>query len=215
MIKNLIYILLLIGFVYLLLGYLEIFNSAVKVENKKNLFINVQTNDRSINISNKDFYEQGIFESPKLTELWLRYLLLNKAYWTKSELEKARLIYVNLLNTKPTWPYYYSGLLQLDAKQGEIDSYNVAMISKYGRHEVNVIKSLAEVLFVNWQRFDYATRRLIMNVLSKQNKQLLGVIISSSTKFARLYEFCDFLFEKSHKSELDCLRNYWQPLSDV
>ena len=78
-----------------------------------------------------------------------------------------------------------------------------------------VIKSLAEILFYNWNDIDKGKRSQLMTYLSSQANNSIAKVVEISSKFARVYEYCDFLYEQRHIEHASCKSQYWQPLSDL
>ncbi len=84
----------------------------------------------------------------------------------------------------------------------------------YGKHEKQVVYSLAEMLFYGWEKIDEIDRVAILEYLIDQEESVISRTIGISAKFAKIYQYCDYIFEKKHVEYAACKRNYWQPLSD-
>ena len=63
---------------------------------------------------------------------------------------------------------------------------------------MEVSKSLSEVLFFNWNNIETDTKTLLMNHISTQQDAVISSQVTISAKFAKLYEYCDLLYEKKH-----------------
>jgi hypothetical protein len=123
-------------------------------------------------------------------------------------------MYKKLLVIRPTWPYYHSGLVQIEQKKREFNPDTLNRAIKYGMHERTVVYGLAEVLFHEWDNIPENIRLTILNHLSLQHSVIVSQTINISSKFARLYQYCDFLYDKNNVEYAACKQNYWQPLSD-
>jgi hypothetical protein len=159
-------------------------------------------------------FSQMLFSNPQETELYLRAHLLEGSQQSDANYNALKIIYNDLLKTRPTWPYLYSGLLQIDQLQGKEDAQHLKSAIAYGKHETKVIKSLAEILFYNWDVLDKSLKNQLIDMLSEQAEGRISTIVNIAAKFSRVFEYCDLLYEKKHVEYAACKSQYWQPLSD-
>ncbi|MFK8011914.1 MAG: hypothetical protein AB8B80_07745 [Marinicellaceae bacterium] len=120
--------------------------------------------------------------------------------------------YRKLLKTKPSWPYYFSGLVKVDNIDKVVNMKNVKYAIKYGEFERQVATSIAEMVFSRWSLIDNTEKMGILNYLISQHETLLSRLINVSAKFAKIFEFCDFIYEEKQVEYAACKQNYWQPL---
>ncbi len=195
--------------------YATIFASNIYFEDNRavvNTISNGEDATKHLQIpSQKDsYFYDSYLQDPANLELYIRASLLNKI----KKPEELKLLYQRLLKTRPSWPYYYSGLAQVDSLSGQLKQSDVAGSIKYGKHERQVVYSLAEVLFYGWNKIDEMDRKVVLDYLIGQQEVVISRTIAISVKFAKIYQYCDYIFEKKHVEYAACKRNYWQPLSD-
>lgn len=195
--------------------YANIFNSSLYFEDNRAI-VNVIENTlvplkqlQQPNMEDSFFYDTYI-QDPANLDLFIRASLLVS---NKKNKELA-LMYQRLLKTRPTWPYYYSGLVQINQFSGQINHSDIVRSIKYGMYERQVVYSLAEILFYGWKDIEKNDRLTILGYLIGQQESVISRTINISAKFAKIYQYCDFIFEKKHVEYAACKRNYWQPLSD-
>jgi hypothetical protein len=199
-------------------AYTMLWTSSLRLESNKSAF-NAQYQKTSIDVPiefKKPLYQKSwlynhFFQNPAEIELYLRAELLNNKFDNSDELMK---LYQILLSTKPTWPYYYSGLAQVDLTDNLFRQENVNKAVLYGVHERTVIKSLAEVLFYHWDKINEEEKNKLLDYLSNQKSWSIAEVVKVSAKFSRVYEYCDFLYEKKQVEYAPCKKQYWQPLSN-
>lgn len=201
--------------------YSVIFFSSLRYESKHTLFnLKYIKNKKSVLLDlhepkyTKSGFSQMFFSNPQETELYLRVELLEASHHTDEALRKLKAIYKDLLNTRPSWPYLYSGLLQVDQLLGEEQAQHLKSAIVYGKHETKVIKSLAEILFYNWDVLDKSLKNQLIMMLSEQSEGRISTIVNIAAKFSRVFEYCDLLYEKKHVEYAACKSQYWQPLTD-
>ena len=205
------------GLVICLFFYYSIFKSALLLEDFRVQF-NAKYFKKQSDISLEGFQmsDSGWFASyvinPAMTELQLRANLLDSG--SSEQLINLTEEYLGLLSTRPSWPYYFSGMLQAEAIQTNNFSYIFDNAIRYGPHEKQVVSSIAESLFYNWDNLNKESKVIALNYLSNQSEFIKSLAIGISAKFARVYEFCDFLYDKTHVQSATCKINYWQPLAD-
>ena len=124
-------------------------------------------------------------------------------------------LYQLLLESRPTWPYFYSGLAQVDQVNKQLQFTHINKAMSFGAHERKVVNSLAEILFYNWDSLEVMSRNRILDYLSNQPSWSIAQSINISAKFSRVYEYCDFLYEKKQVEYATCKHHYWQPLTGV
>ena len=156
----------------------------------------------------------GILKNPSEIESLLRFQLVNGLNGMPV-LTRLSDGYHSLLKSRPTWPYYYSGLAQIDSMSNDSVINNLTKAIQYGAHERKVVKSVAEILFFNWEKIEENDKSRILDYLYRQNESLISDIVAISAKFAKIYVFCDYIYEKKHVEYATCKQQYWQPLSDL
>ena len=156
------------------------------------------------------YFFDTYIQNPATLELYLKSSIVN----SEKNNNNVGLMYKRLLRTRPTWPYYYSGLAQYNQILDQFIPEIIYKTIKYGKHEKKVVHSLAEILFHNWKLIKTKDRELIMSHFLGQQDKIISQTVSISSKFAKFYEYCDFIYEKKHVEYAACTGNYWQPLSD-
>ena len=156
---------------------------------------------------------QTYIQNPAEKELYLRARLLDSSNGILTDVGELQYLYMTLLKTRPSWPYYYSGIAQAQQITKSINNKYISYAIKYGPHEQKVIKSLAEILFYNWNNFTKNDRLKVLKYLTNQPNHIIAIIVTVSTKFAKSYQYCDFLYEQKHVEYPACKQQYWQPLS--
>jgi hypothetical protein len=211
------FILLLLGFCLYL--YLAIFSASTEFEERKSLFIQQYSNQNNRpqpglpkSWLNGFWLEQTFIQNPALTELYLRFDLLDAASLSPKQIAEYKKAYQQLLATRPTWPYYYSGLVQLSMLNQSLREEVLNNTMSYGKHENKVITSLAETLFYHWNQLNKMQRKSLLDYLSNQSDSTIARVVEISAKFARVFEYCDFLYDKKRVEYAACKRQYWQPL---
>ena len=220
--KKKIYSLLVVFFAFVCLYlYSVIFFSSLRYESNHTLFnLKYIQNKPSIelNLSEPVYqvsgFSQMFLSNPQETELYLRANLLDGNQQSGKQLDKLETIYKDLLNTRPSWPYLYSGLLQVNQLRGTADASYLINAIAYGKHETKVIKSLAEILFHKWDVLDKPFKNELLSMLSEQTEARISTVVNIAAKFSRVFEYCDLLYEKKHVEYATCKSQYWQPLSD-
>ena len=200
----------------------DVFRSSLRYENNKALFNARYFKDDQHGLINLKVPEHDTASflaafnksSPLELELYLRTKLLDRTLGL-DEVTKMQGFYQELLQTRPSWPYLYSGLAQVQLLNHTLDESNLEKAMRFGGHERKVIKSMAEILFYNWDTIDYSTKNSLLEYLSDQDEVMIGRVIDVSAKFARIYAYCDFLYEKKHVEYAACKHHYWQPLKDL
>jgi hypothetical protein len=155
-----------------------------------------------------------VSESPNQVELYIRVFLSfskSESYKNSENLSDA---YFNLLKIRPSWPYYYSGLAQI--KKIEQNDFNPSinkaiMLAPFER---KVVESVSQLLFSNWESIDSVMKKKMLVYLSSQSRVVIERLISTSLRFARLFEFCDYLYESKRIEYQTCKLEFWQPLMD-
>ena len=156
------------------------------------------------------YLHETYIQDPANVEMYLRASLFNVG----NKSEELISTYEQLLMRRPSWPYYFSGMAHVSqlSKVNSVNYINSAM--KYGKYERSVINSLAEIVFHDWDMIEESARLVILNHLSRQQEGVISLTINISAKFAKLYQYCDFLYEINHVEYAACKRNYWEPLSE-
>ncbi|VAW46533.1 hypothetical protein MNBD_GAMMA03-1254 [hydrothermal vent metagenome] len=194
--------------------------SSLRFENNKALFnatyfkqqIQSPLNLKEPIVSQSYIYQTYI-QNPAEVELYLRSRLLDSINGTLIDTLELQYLYTTLLKTRPSWPYYYSGIAQVQQLTKNLNSKYISDAIKYGAHEQKVIKSLAEILFYNWNNFTKNSRLEVLQYLANQPDNIIAGIVTISAKFAKIYQYCDFLYEEKHVEYPACKQQYWQPLS--
>ena len=220
--KKIVSTLVLLGSVFCLFLYYLIFTSSLQFEKNKTLLSQALSGKSSGKLSSIElpspdvYWFQKVFTSNSSEiEFFLRSKLLDSSSLSSNNTEELRKLYYSLLDVKPTWPYYLSGILQLSMVDGSSDKKLIESAIGNGPHEKKVIKSLAEVLFYHWDNLKIDERNSLLNYLSSQTEAVIGGTVLISAKFARIYEYCDFLYDKKHVEYAACKKQFWQPLSKV
>ncbi len=152
--------------------------------------------------------------NPNQIELYIRaFLSISKSESLKNS-EKLSDAYFSLLKIRPSWPYYYSGLAQI--KKIEQNDFNPSankaiMLAPFER---KVVLSVSQLLFSNWESIDSVMKKKMLVYLSSQNDVVIERLVGSALMFARLFEFCDYLYENNRVEYQTCKREFWQPLMD-
>ena len=201
--------------------YYIIFSSSLSLENSKALFNRIQLDEKThllfvlkITEINKSRYFDTVSVNPAEIELFLRAQLIENS--VSSQLDSDIWWYYEfLLKKRPTWPYLHSGLAQSAMQRGVVDELNLRNAIKFGPHEVKIIKSLAEILFYSWEKMQKESRLVLLNYLTEQNKATISRVVNISARFAKIYAYCDFIYEKKHVEYAACKDQYWQPLDDM
>jgi len=208
-------VLVIIVFSVCMFLFSSLYQSSLSFEDLR-VIVNDQDNETSVSLElvkpseQESYFYDTYIQNPATLELYLRASMINSK---KNNTEKT-LFYKRLLKTRPSWPYYFSGLAQVNHMSGQFDSNIINSIIHYGKYERKVVLSLAEILFHNWERIENKYRELILSHISEQQDYIISQTVNISSKFAKIYEYCDFIYEKKHVEYAACKQNYWQPLSD-
>lgn len=192
-----------------------LFNSSLLFEDNRSI-LNAQQIDPDLTISLKEpslkdsFFYDTYIQNPAILELYLRASILS----SDKDTEELKLLYKRLLKTRPSWPYYFSGLAQVNQLSDFYNSSDINAAIQYGKYERKVALSFAEILFYGWDGVKKKDQLLILNYLIGQQESTISRSINISAKFAKIYQYCDFIYEKKHVEYAACKQNYWQPLSD-
>ncbi len=153
-------------------------------------------------------------KSPHEVELLVRVLLSTSKMESLRYSKKLNDAYLNLLKIRPTWPYYYSGLAQI--KKIEQNDFNpsVKKAIMLAPFERKVIESISQLLFSNWESIDSVMKKKMLVYLSGQDDAMIERLVGTALRFARLFEFCDYLYEAKLTEYKACKREFWQPLMD-
>ncbi len=203
--------------------YASIFSSAIRFENNKALFNQNYFSDSrneglllsQVPSSGDSWLQKVILHNPAETELYLRSGLVGYQELSSKNISELIGMYNLLTKIRPTWPYYFSGKGQLAMVDQPFDGEQLKAAVKYGKHERKVVESLAEVLFYNWNKLQKKEKNELLTYLSDQTDSSIARVVNISAKFARIYEYCDFLYDKKRVEYAACKNQYWQPLSDV
>lgn len=203
------------GLLTLCLLFALLFNSSLSYESRRvefNAIIAAKQNE----LPKREAYyslNSYLIKNPTESELMIRAYLSNpKRFFLKPGFEPVY-VYENLLKIRPSWPYYFSGIAQIkkNEKNDFIPSLKKAiMLAPFER---KVALSVSQLLFSNWDSVNSADKRYVLRYLAKQNDVMLNAIVESALRFARMFEFCDFLYEQNQKENSVCLREYWRPLN--
>ena len=155
-----------------------------------------------------------VTESPNQVELLIRVFLSVSKEESFNNSEKLSDAYFNLLKIRPSWPYYYSGMAQI--KKIEQNDFNPSinkaiMLAPFER---KVVESISQLLFSNWESIDSVMKKKMLMYLSSQDDVVIERLVGSSLRFARLFEFCDYLYESKRVEYQACKLEFWQPLMD-
>ena len=192
-----------------------IHQSSLEFEKQKHQYSSIQLSGKTQYQMTDRFDELEkiqLKDDPARGELYIRSLLVNKKLLTKQQILKARHLYKTLLSRRPSWPYYYSGLSLLGLVDKNLDIKSIEKSLEYGKHENKVVKSMAQLLFSQWEVIDDGLKKSLLEVLSEQNINILNSVVNVSSRLSRVYEFCDYLYEKYKIENRSCKSNYWQPL---
>ncbi|MCF6319217.1 MAG: hypothetical protein L3J83_08065 [Proteobacteria bacterium] len=206
--------------------YASIFSSAIRFENNKALFNQSYFSDSKnesvllsqVPSSSDSWLQKVILHNPAETELYLRSALLDYQELSSKNISELIEMYNLLIKIRPTWAYYFSGKAQLAMVamvDQPFDGEQLKAAVKYGKHERKVVESLAEVLFYNWNKLQKKEKNELLTYLSDQTDSSIARVVNISAKFARIYEYCDFLYDKKRVEYAACKNQYWQPLSDI
>lgn len=200
--------------------YVIVYNSSLRFENNKALFYSNNFKKESINslslkqpVNGESYLSHVFVRNPLEVELYLRSRLFDSAHDAVNQPELNSL-YQSLLKYRPTWPYYHTGLSQV--RQLNHGDYGVSLESaiNFGPHEKKVAKSVSEILFYNWNTIEEKTKLMILEYLMRQADHVIGSIVKISAKFAKVYEYCDYIYERKRVEYAACKDEYWQPLSN-
>ncbi len=150
--------------------------------------------------------------NPKQIELYIRAFLATSKLESLKNSEKLSDTYFSLLKIRPSWPYYFSGLAQIEKiKQNDFNPLvnKAIMLAPFER---KVVMSVSQLLFSNWEGIDSVMKKKMLVYLSSQDEVVIEKLIGSALMFARLFEFCDYLYEINQVEYRTCKREFWQPL---
>lgn len=194
-----------------------IFTSSLRYENNKSLFNAKYFNHRDdivIDLERGASLHSGFLSSyvrnPAELELKLRADLMGS--------DESRVIadhsvyYQELLKRRPSWPYYFSGLMQSEFANKHYSEHAIKKAMYYGPHEKQVVLSLAELLFFYWEDISDNLKNEMMAYLMNQSDILNSIVVKISAKFAKIYQYCDFIYDKKHVEYAACKQQYWKPL---
>lgn len=191
----------------------SIFSTNVEYQNiKKQFNIKYFSNAKSLDL-NLSIQPKKFLRYPAKVELYLRSQLLEGGL-SESKKRNLQSHYLQLLKTKPTWPYYFSGMAQLNASVGGFEENMVKAIG-YGAHESKVLKSVSDIFFSRWNDVTKVTKGKVLNYLVKQDEYKLMIATKIAAKFARMYEICDYIYMNDQVENEYCLSQYWLPLTDI
>jgi hypothetical protein len=194
--------------------YFAIFQSSLRLEELKKSFHSKSINLKVSQTDAGTISFEKLLQNPSEKEILFRFRLI-KGMGDLQIYKQLLSGYQALLTTKPTWPYYFSGLAQVDRLMNVSVIGNLSKAMKYGAHERKVIKSVAEILFTSWEKINKTDKNHILDYLSGRNDIMITSIVGISAKFAKIYEFCDYIYEKKHVEYAACKQQYWQPLTDL
>lgn len=211
-------ILVIAGTLVVFYFYSVLFLSTLRYENNKALFNAKYFNNNEIALVERinpvaalsDSWHSVYLDNPAETELKLRVDLMDNN--VSAELSNLYIQYGKLIHARPSWPYYYSSLSQAEFARSQNGSHNINQAMKYGPHEKQVVLGIAELLFYNWNVISEEEKIKLMEYLLNQSESLNSLIVKISAKFARIYEYCDFIYEKKHVEYAACKQQYWKPL---
>jgi hypothetical protein len=189
---------------------LEINNSVLSNSYFKNQHEEVLVELNQLQLSTADGYK--LFLNPKEQESALRVQFVLNQLGSAIDLNEIKETYLQLLYKKPTWPYFYSGLVQVSQVAKNQDFTNIAESIMFGPHETKIIKSMAEVAFYRWQDISNEQKQVLLDYLSGQSIHNITSSSRIAAKFGRIKSFCEYLFEKFKQENSVCLQNYWKPL---
>jgi len=202
---------------------MHVFQSSLKLEGAKAL-LRSQYGDEvwqiqdfeqfTSEINGGSLHPLSLSINPAELELYLRSFLRKRILGSVTKDNFGR-YYKLLLEIKPTWPYYYSGLAQLSVLYGKADEVNIDNAWYFGKHEQQVVKSLAEVIFYGWNGLKKNNKNRYLSYLINQNEVLVSAVVNVSAKFAKIYVLCDFIYERKQVEYAACKSQYWQPLKEL
>lgn len=201
------------------LVYLAVLVSSMRFENNKyefNYSVLKNSQDNAIVLSFFESFKNSlthyILQNPSESELLLRAQLIVSDGMNKQELAAMELSYLGLLAKRPTWPYYYSGLLRVQMFDFSLNFKTIRQAITYGAFEFKVAKSMAELLFYKWDYFSKDQQNSLLAYLSSQPRVTKTQIVAISAKFAKIYEYCDYIYEEKQLEYSPCKKYYWEPL---
>ena len=211
--------LVIVGTIVSLYLYSTIYFSSLRLENNKYLISSIDQEEKLshlpdlLNLTKLDesWLNKHFVQNPDEIEQLLRYELLT-GNSKKEQLLEMRRMYRLLQEGRPSWPYYYSGLSQIDNLLRETNNENLKLAISFGSHESLVVESMAEILFYKWDLLDKKMKNDMLGYLIKQSDIMKGRIVNISAKYSRIYEYCDYIYDKKHVEYAACKGHYWQPL---
>lgn len=212
--------LVIVFLLFFLFLYATLLESSLELEENKSLRGSKTRSSDSysrlvttVSIGDSFWYETYV-RNPANVELYLRSKLHNLSNNEGVNDEELISLYLLLLKTRPSWPYYFSGLTQIqNLVKGADNRYFINAIQK-GPHEIKVVYSLAEMLFYNWDNINKSNQILILDYLIDQPESTISATVNISANFAKIYEYCDYIYSKKHVEYRACKQHYWQPLLD-
>ena len=155
-----------------------------------------------------------ITKNPQQLELFIRVFLSVSKEESLKNSKEINETYLSLLKIRPSWPYYYSGLAQI--KKIEQNDFNPSvnkaiMLAPFER---KVVESISQLLFSGWESIDSVMKKKMLMYLSGQDRAVIEKLIGTALRFARLFEFCDYLYDNNRIEYQACKREFWQPLMD-
>ncbi len=152
--------------------------------------------------------------NPNQIELYIRaFLSISKSESLKNS-EKLSDAYFSLLKIRPSWPYYYSGLAQIKKIEQNDFTPSVNKAIMLAPFERKVVLNVSQLLFSTWESIDSVMKKKMLVYLSSQDDVVIERLVGSALMFARLFEFCDYLYENKRVEYRTCQREFWRPLMD-
>jgi len=209
----------LVLFVVLVLLYSSVLISSLRFEHNKFEFNYTVLNNQQDSAAGlslfegyKSSYTRFFVQNPDEAELLLRAQLIANERIRKDKLANMELAYQELLVKRPSWPYYYSGLLRVHIMGSVPDFKIIEKTIGYGSYELKVVKSVAELLFYKWDFFSKEQQNSLLAYLSSQAEIVNRQIVAISAKFAKIYEYCDYIYDQKQVEYAACKKYYWEPL---
>jgi len=120
--------------------------------------------------------------------------------------------YDELLKLRPSWPYYWLGKLNIASTEGLIRYSDLEKVIIVGGYESSLYASIANIVFNNWQNFDAKELDVLMTYLLRSLPHRFSGVFEFAKSSKRVYEICDFAYEKTNQIPRSCKYSYWQPL---
>ncbi|MCF6300653.1 MAG: hypothetical protein L3J52_06005 [Proteobacteria bacterium] len=156
----------------------------------------------------------GLVESMRLMALKAKIYQNAYNYGEYSEIATQMVYrqYDELLKLRPSWPYYWLGKLNIASAEGLIRYSDLEKVITMGGYESSLYASIANIVFNNWQNFDTKELDVLMTYLLRSLPDRFFGVFEYAKSSKRVYEICDFAYEKTGQIPRSCQYSYWQSL---